>query len=124
MTNEDRLSRAFDDRQTQLKSCVKKPRKKGVGFASDSERDWADLFRRGRLRARAQRTDQPESTPQPVTLQVVIFLKEGIGGPKMKSERFGARAPVKHTRPQLENKFPSTKIEIRRSRPDVGSKKP
>jgi hypothetical protein len=68
-----------------------------VGFPSDSERDWADLFRRGRLRAHAQRTDQPESTPQLLNLQVLIFLKEGIGGPKMKSENFGARARHTHT---------------------------
>jgi len=34
MTNEERLSRAFDERQTQLKSCAKKPRRKNVGFAS------------------------------------------------------------------------------------------
>jgi len=70
-----------------------------VGSPSDSERDWADLFRRGRLRAYAQRTDQPESTPQLLNLQLLIFLKEGIGGPKMKSKHFGARAPLKDAFP-------------------------
>jgi hypothetical protein len=69
------LSRAFDDQQTQLKSWVKKPRKKSVGFASDSERDWADLFRRGP--ARKKRIHQ--NRRQPLTLQMVVFLKEGKG---------------------------------------------